>query len=357
MGKEFTNVNKLAKLLHPHRQEMVVTEVIEENATMKTYVLKSASGQELAYFNAGDYIPVFVEIDGNQIERPYALASSPKESTDGIYAISVKKANGGYVSSWIHENWKVGSAVTVGGPGAGLNYNPIRDSKHIIALAGGIGITPMRSMAKALIDGDIDCDITLFYGANTLEEVAYAQEWKTLEAAAGGKLKVVTVIANEEVEGCEKGFITLDMVKKYCEIDNSSWFICGPAGMEKAVKGFLEPLNIPRRYVRFGMGGDSGYHTADANTCKITVHFKGETRIIDALCSETVLMALEKAGYQPAVKCRSGKCGFCRSLVVNGTYESVVEEDGVRRADRKYGYIHPCSTRPTGDLEIIVQSR
>lgn len=63
MGKEFTNVNKLAKLLHPHRQEMVVTEVIEENATMKTYVLKSASGQELAYFNAGDYIPVFVEIE------------------------------------------------------------------------------------------------------------------------------------------------------------------------------------------------------------------------------------------------------------------------------------------------------
>ena len=355
--KEFTHVNELVKLRHPRRQKLVITEVIEENSTMKTYIMKSAAGKELAYFNAGDYIPVFVEIAGNVIERPYALASSPKESELGIYAISVKKMNGGYVSSWIHENWEVGTPVTVGGPGVGLNYNPIRDSKHVIALAGGIGITPMRSMAKAMVDGDIDCTMTLFYGANAAAELAYADEWKKLEAISDGKLKVVTVIANEAVDGCEQGFITLEMVKKYCHIEDSSWFICGPAGMEKAVKNFLAPLNIPRRYVRFGMGGDSGFHTADTSTCKITVHHKGETRVIDALCSETVLMALEKAGYQPHVSCRTGKCGFCRSLVVSGTYESVVEEDGIRRADRKYGYIHPCSTRPIGDLEIIIQSR
>lgn len=357
MEKAFTNVNRLAMLRHPGKQEMVITEVIEENSTMKTYVMQSADGQELAYFNPGDYIPVFVEIDGNQIERPYALASSPKESEEGIYAISVKKMSGGYVSSWIHENWKVGTAVTVGGPGTGLNYNPIRDSKNIIALAGGIGITPMHSMAKALGDGDLDCNITLFYGVNRVNEIAYPHAWRQLEAAANGKLKVILAVADGKVEGCEQGFITLDMVKKYYDIDGCSWFICGPAGMEKAVKSFLQPLNIPDRYVRFGMGGDSGYHVSDDSTCKLTVHYKGETQVIDALCSETILMALEKAGYKPAVRCRSGKCGFCRSLVVSGSYESVVEEDGVRRADRKYGYIHPCCTRPTSDMEIIVQGR
>lgn len=354
---EFTHVNKLANLLHPNKQDMVIEKVIEENSTMKTFVLRAEHGQELAFFNAGDYLPVYVNIDGNHIERPYAIASSPKESEAGTYTISIKKMNGGYVSTWIHENWEVGTKVTVGGPCAGLNYNPIRDSKNVIALAGGIGITPIHSLAKALVDGDIDCNITLFYGVNTLDDITYADDWKKLEAAANGKLKVIFAIADEKVENYEHGFITLDMVKKYCNIENSSWFISGPEAMEKSVKAFLAPLNIQKRYIRFGMGGDSGYHVNDNKTCKIKVHFKGEEKTIEASCSDTILMALEKNGYTPAASCRSGKCGFCRSLVVSGTYESVVEEDGVRRADRKYGYVHPCSTRPTSDMEIIIQGK
>lgn len=354
---DYSNVNKLARLLHPKKQSMVVTKIVEETPTMNTYYLKADDGHELAYFTAGDVIPVFVDIGGNLIQRPYGISSSPKESTEGFYTISVKKMDGGCVSNWIHNNWKVGSKVTLGGPLSVLSYNPIRDSKNVIALVGGSGITPLRSMAKALVDGDMDCNLTLFYGANSMDEVAYKNEWAELEAKSNGKLKVVLVIEDAAAKDVEHGYITLDIVKKYCDIEGASWFISGPEQMEKAMRKMLAPLNIKRKFIRSSYSGDSGFHVADNGKCKLTVHSKGETRVIEVAKSDTLLQSLEKNGYRPDASCRSGKCGFCRTLVVSGTYESLVEEDGVRRADRKYGYIHACCCRPTSDMEIIINER
>lgn len=50
-----------------------------------TFTLKAADTNELPYFNAGQYLPSFVEIDGNTVERPYAIASSPEEAIQGFY--------------------------------------------------------------------------------------------------------------------------------------------------------------------------------------------------------------------------------------------------------------------------------
>ena len=259
--EKMPNANRLAALMHPDKQAMVISDVIQAGGTMTTYVLRAADGHELAWFQAGSYIPVFVEIGGCLVERPYALCSSPKQSAEGIYAITVKAADGGYVSNYIHENWKVGMQVTLGAPVAAEAYHPIRDAKHVIALAGGSGVVPFLSMAQALIDGDVDCELTLFYGVNTADEIIYREKWPELEKAAGGKFKFVPVVASEDADGCEKGFITLDIIRKYCEIERSSFFISGPPAMVKAVKSFLAPLGIERKYIRVSMGGDASFRS------------------------------------------------------------------------------------------------
>lgn len=354
---DLASSNRLARLRHPKTQAMTVTKIIDETPTMKTFCMEAADGHELAYFNAGDIIPVFAEIDGNLIERPYGISSSPLESTQGLYSITVKKMDGGCVSSWIHENWQVGSSVTLGAPLSVLSYNPIRDSRSVIALAGGSGITPIRSMAKAIADGDIDCTMTLFYGVSELAEIAYKDEWAQLEARSGSKFRMIPVVEDETADCAEHGYITLDIVKKYCSIDGCSWFISGPAAMDKAMRKMLEPLGIKRKFIRSSYSGDAEFHTESSDTYKLTVHSRGSSRIIEASASDTLLQTLEKNGYRPDASCRSGKCGFCRTLVVSGTFKSLVEEDGVRRADRKYGYIHACCCVPTSDMELIITER
>lgn len=351
------NTNRLVALMHPKKQAMVITDIKVESSTMKTYTLKASDDHELAYFTAGDYIPVFVEIDGNEVERPYAIASSPKQSLEGIYQISVKSMDNGYVSNYISENWKVGDAVTLGGPCPGENYNSVRDAENVIALAGGVGVTPFRSMAKAIVDGDVKCNLTLIYGANTYEEVVYKDEWKAIEAASNGKVKVVYVIANEDVDGCEKGFITLDIINKYADINNSSLFISGPAGMVNHIKTLIAPLNLKKKYVRYGMNGDSDFNNnARANEeVKITVHIAGDVVEVKGNKKETVLVSLEKAGLKTAVHCRTGICGFCRSYVISGDYTYASDETGVRARDKELGFIHPCCSYPESDMEIVVQ--
>ncbi|MDO4312139.1 MAG: FAD-binding oxidoreductase [Eubacteriales bacterium] len=351
------NTNRLVELMHPKRQAMVISSIKDENSTMKTYTLKASDDHELAYFTAGDYIPVFVEIDGNVIERPYAIASSPEQSVEGVYEISVKAMANGYVSQYIHENWKVGMEVQLGAPCPGENYQPLRDRQHVIALAGGVGVTPFRSIARAIIDGDVDCSLTLIYGANTYEEIVYKDEWKELEAASEGKFKVAFVIANEEADGCERGFISLDIINKYADIQESSLFISGPDGMVKHIQSMIEPLHLEKKYVRYGMGGDSGFNHSirEDAAVTITVHRAGETETVAANKNETVLAALERAGIRTAVHCRTGICGFCRSFVVKGEYSYAADVTGVRARDKELGFIHPCCAYPETDMEIVVQ--
>ena len=350
------SVNDLARLLHPKTQNMVISDICVFNETTKLYVLKPKEQKELAYFEAGSYIPVYVEIDGNIIERPYSLCSSPKEAENGTYKICVKASNNGYVSTHIIKTWKIGDSVTLGSPLVAEVYNPIRDKKHVVALAGGVGVTPFLSMAKAIVDGDNDHELTLIYGANTYDELLFKDEWKDLESKSNGKFKMVAVIANEDIKGCEKGFITLDIVNKYANPKDCSFFISGPPLMVKSMKSFLDPLNLDKKQIRISMNGDGGFNSKeDAAFYNLTIHIGGETYTTKAKSNETILVAIEKAGLKPAVHCRSGLCGFCRSYVIKGDFSIATDKNGVRAADKKFGYIHPCCSYPTSDMEIVVQ--
>ncbi len=348
------NTLRLSKLLHPDYQNLVITDVVELNETTKLYALKSAENKELAYYEAGSYIPVFVELDGNVVERPYSLCSSPKEALKGTYKIAVKRSAGNYISTFIIENWKVGDKVKFGSPMVAEVYNKLRDGGNIIALAGGVGITPFYSMAKAVVDGDNPHSLTLFYGANTEAEVIF-DDWAELEEKSGGKFKLVKVIANEDVEGCERGFITLDIIKKYADVDTATFFISGPPPMIAAMKEELAPLELPRKRIRISMNGDGGFHTNAKGSYKLTIHMGGETYETEAQANETILVAIEKAGLKPAVHCRSGLCGFCRAYLVKGEFTLATEENGVRKMDKHFGFIHPCCSYPASDLELVVQ--
>ena len=356
--KFIPNANRLAALLHPAEQNMVVTAVRQVSSTMKTYTLRSAEGKELAYFEAGSYIPVHLDIDGNWIERPYSLSSSPKQAEEGLYEISVKEIDGGYVSHYIHDNWIEGTRVRLGAPYPGECYNPVRDSKQVIALAGGSGITGFYSLAQAMCDGDVAIEkLIVFYGVNTEAELMDSNAWNVLEEKSGGAIRCIRVVADDQSGKYETGYITLDMIRKYCNIEDASFFISGPEAMIRTMKGFLEPLGIKHRRIRISMSGDSGYNAGAVSDEKVTltVHMAGETYTVPAKKSETVLAALDRAALNPAARCRSGKCGFCRAMVIRGKYTLAEEETGVRKMDKQLGFIHPCCSRPTTDMELVVQ--
>ena len=147
-------INTKAKELHPDYQELVVCKVIDyDKAGAKTFVLKRPDGKPVAYFRAGQYLSLKMQIGTSFITRPYSISSSPKLALEGKYCITVKTNPGGFAADYMLENLHLGNKIIVSDPQGQFYYEDLRDGYNILALAGGSGITPFLSMARAIRDG------------------------------------------------------------------------------------------------------------------------------------------------------------------------------------------------------------
>ena len=354
-------INRNAKLLHPDHQKLVVSEVIPHDAAgAKTYVFRSAENKPLAYFRAGQYLSLKLQIGDSFVTRPYSISSSPKWALEGKVAITVRTNPGGFVADWLLENLKEGDTVIASAGEGQFYYENLRDAKNVVALAGGSGITPFLSMAYAIRDGIEDFNLTILFGSRTEETILFREELDAI-CAACPKVKVVHVLSHEEKEGFEHGFITAEIIKKYAQ-EPYSVFICGPEAMYRFVAAEIEKLELPRKNVRRELLGvtksvweQEGY-PADCKdkTFKLTIHQGPNQWTVDASANEPILVAIERAGVAAPSRCRSGECGWCRSKLVSGSVFIPEKTDGRRAADVDFNYIHPCSSFPVSDLVIEV---
>jgi len=349
--------NRLAAQLHPAEQQATITEVITHGDIAKTYILE---GKNLAPFRAGQYVSVKLHIGHSALTRPYSIASSPKWVKEGKYAITVKRTANGFASDWMLENWKEGTEVTLSGPQGTFFYEPLRDARHVVALAGGSGITPFLSMAYAIRDGSENFRLTLLYGSCREEDILYKQE---LDALTHGcmKIKVVHVLSEEAQECYEQGFITAEIIKKYCGEEPYSLFLCGPPAMYAFAEKELAKLNLERKYIRRELlaapsspAGFAGYPGDATKEYALTVKRFGKTDTVPMKASEPVLVAIERAGIEAPSHCRGGECGWCRARLDSGEVFIPEDLDARRKADVATGHIHPCCTYPLSDLSIEI---
>ena len=355
--------NFLARELHPDVQHLKVDRVAERGGDAKSYYLvpDTAKGTaRLAYFSAGQYLSLSLKIGGSRVTRPYSIASSPKEALAGEYMLTIRRAADGFVSPWILNHWKPGTEVTASAPLGEFTYEPLRDAKQVVGLAGGSGITPFRSLAKAIADGDEDAELTLLYGSRTREDALFAEELAAL-AADCPKFRFVQVLSDEEAEGCEHGFLSAELIRKYAPEGEYSVFICGPQAMYDFVDAELPKLGLRRKFIRhelFGACKDPAkyedYPGASAETFRLTVRVCGEETTVACSAKDTLLVSLEKAGVAAPSHCRGGVCGWCRSKLVSGEVYTPASLDGRREADLIFGFVHPCCTFPLSDLVLDV---
>lgn len=360
------NATALARALHPKRQYLKIAQVIERGEDCKSFVLVPNAEKgttELAYFGAGKYLTVFEEIEGMPVTRAYSISSSPKDSLEGRYVLTIKLVEGGLVSRFIFDNWTEGREVEVSAPAGNFEYQELRDAKKVICIAGGSGITPFLSMANAIADGDEDFEMTLLYGSRSYDNILFREELAEIEKKCN-KIKVVHVLSAEDkdIEGTEKGFITAELIKKYApENEEYSVFLCGPQQMYEFVDKELEKLNLPKKFVRHEMFGEfhnpasqADYPQGVPETVKITVKCQDEVFTVEGSTGDSVVQILEKGKIAVPTRCRSGECGFCHSHLLKGKIYVPKKLEYRRLADYKFDCFHPCCSFPLTDLEIEI---
>lgn len=353
--------NEKAKERHPNEQVFTVENIIERCEGVKTYTLKKKDGTNPAFFRAGQYVVIRQMIDGKLIARPVSISSGPEETLNGTIDVTVKLVPDGFLSKYIIANWKVGDEVTTSGPQGLFYYEGLRDEKHVIACSGGSGITPILSMAKAIASGDEDFRLTILYGSRTKNDILFADEFDAVMAKTD-KVKLVNVLSEEEAEGCEYGFITADLIRKYAGEDKYSLFASGPQAMYNFLDKETDKLGLDTKHYRKELFGSikqpwtlPGY-PAEAKDKVFTLRVKMCNKEYEIPCNanENILVALERAGIAGPNRCRGGVCGWCRSKLLSGNVFIPENTDGRRGADKKYGYIHPCASFALSDVTIEV---
>ena len=345
------------RLLHPVRLELRVADIIVETPSTKTLRLVSKDNY-LPPFLAGQYIALFLEVGGIRTSRPYSISSPPNQV--GFYDITIRRVENGLVSNYLLDEIKRGDSLISSGPAGNFYFNPLIHKKTMVCIAGGSGITPFMSMIREIVECGLDRSVYLFYGSRTTDDVIFDNELSRISKKFRNidYIPVIEEPATGYAGAC--GFITRDVLRDALEnIEDKSFFICGPQGLYDFCLPQVEDLGVPKRKIKQEMYGAPpniwdypGWPTEIKKDDDFSVTVKNGKHL-NAKAGETLLSALEKNEVLVPSLCRSGECSMCRVKILSG---KVYQPPGVpvRKSDRQFGYVHACMSYPITDLEILI---
>ena len=209
-----------------------VKEIIQRTHNVKSFRL--GIDQDIG-FKAGQYMIVTVKSNEKDLSRYLSISNSPTEKG---YVEFTKKLTDSDFSTRLKE-LKVGDEVKIRYAFGKFTFDGEYDK--IAFLSGGIGITPIRSITKYVVDKNPGTDMVLIYGNQTVGDIAFREDFDQMQKDYP-KFKVDHVLCNDT--NCnwpvKVGFITKDIILE-CLPDYAErkFFVCGPPAMVDAMKKIL----------------------------------------------------------------------------------------------------------------------
>ena len=241
-------------------------------------------GRDLPGWEPGAHIDLVLP---SGLVRQYSLCGDPADSSSYTVATRlVEDGRGG--SHEVHEQVRVGTELEVRGP---RNRFPLVEAPGYVFVAGGIGITPVLPMLRALPDG---ADWRLLYAGRTRESMPFLAEIEDLGADR------VTVVAglpdlDGELADVPEGAVV------YC---------CGPEGLMAAVAERFPDVRLERFAPRSSAKGEA---------FELELRCSGRTLTVPA--DSTVLAAVRAELPNTLYSCEQGFCGTCQQRVLEGEVE------------------------------------
>lgn len=275
--------------------ELLVKQIRMEATGINSYEFVSADGSPLPPFTAGAHIDIHV---APGVVRQYSLCNSPSDRHRYVIAV-LKDLKGRGGSTAMHENIKVGDTVRVSVPRNNFDLVPGRGKVYL--LAGGIGVTPMKSMAHQLEAEGVPYE--LYYCSRGAQFAAFQEELK--EMAVTGKV-------NFHFDGGDpNNSLDITTLLQSPE-DDCQLYYCGPGGFMEACKVasqhwptgtvHFEHFKAPIQQPSLAAGPEDGF-TAEIKSTGETLHVAPHQNLAEVL---------QQAGYPVETSCLSGLCGTCK---------------------------------------------
>ncbi len=341
-----------------------VARIYQETPEVKTFRMVACHGGGIPFsYLPGQFLTITMPIvEGEKpIRRSYTISSSP---TQGYYCeITVKREDQGAGSRYLHDTVKEGDMLEVQAPSGKFVFTG-KEADSIVLIAGGVGITPMMSITRALTDMEWPGDIYFLVACRDPEHFIFSEELKRLQERHPNLHVFVAMSRIEkDVEGAHRGRLSKELLAEWVPDLGSKWIhICGAPRMMDSTKEMLAELGVPIENIHSENFGSQQKPRAKAAERKkaapsemqqtaATVSFATSGKSIQLLPDETILEASERAGVDIDYSCRTGMCGVCTVKLQSGEVTMEVE-DGLEPDDKAAGMVLACQAKSNGDVVV-----
>ncbi|UWU70659.1 PDR/VanB family oxidoreductase [Bradyrhizobium sp. NC92] len=305
-----------------------VQSVSAETPTIRSLVF-DVEGGAAPRWRAGAHIRVSLPSGG---DRPYSLMALPglPEGQLALGVLRERMSSGG--SAFMHA-LKVGDVVTASVP---VNNFPLHeDASPALLFAGGIGITPILSMAAELEARG--ATYRLHYAGRAPGALAFLPQ---LEAVCARALS----IHYDSDASC------LDIAAAlHASPASSHVYVCGPAGMIDAVKAAAHAGGIAADRIHYEL---FKAETSSEPNRAFEVELKSTGEVIAVAADQSIIEALEAAGHEVLSDCRRGDCGICQCGVISGVpdHRDVILSDDEKASNT---VMQICVSRAKSDRLVL----
>lgn len=302
--------------------ELVSAEAL--TAEVRRLRLCRPDGQALPPFTAGAHIRVHLPDADTEPTRCYSLVNSDGDGL--VYEIAVKLETTSRGGSRFMHQLAVGDRIEVDPP---KNDFALHDVPHeALLIAGGIGITPILSMARQLQAAGRP--YALHYGARSEELMPYRTE---IEAVAGAQAHLYFDGGNPSRGMQLASMLGTSQASRHV-------YVCGPRALIDATLTEAQQLGWPRSHIHFELFSAPAATAADRG---VTVHLARSGRQLDVPAGTSILDALIAAGCDPLFDCRRGECGMCAVRMLDG--EADHRDYALSDEDHDQGMVCICVSR------------
>lgn len=305
-------------------------------------------------FQAGQYITLKTQIDGQEVRRDYSISASPQSEE---LTVTIKEIAKGLFSSYANQHLKKGDVLEVSPPKGRFIFKPIpNDKSTIVAFAAGSGITPIMSILKTVLETNTEQKFILIYGNKTPEETIFYNTLSLLEAKYPNRFQLQYVYSKAQSDGSlfgriDKGNINYAL-KNLIDLDETSaFYLCGPEEMIHATKAVLLDHKVPEEAILFEL------FTASAPTneaiirttnsdIEVTLLVDDQTEVFLMSPEHTILEAALKQELDVPYSCQGGVCSSCICRLTKGSAE-MRQNSVLTDSEIAEGLVLSCQAVPT----------
>lgn len=350
------------------RHQVRCLKVIQETHDTRSFCF-SMQQPVLFFFKPGQFVTLELEIDGDTVMRSYTISSAP--SIPYSFTITIKRVPGGRVSNWLHDHLKEGDQIAVHGPVGQFNCIDHHADK-VLFLSGGVGITPVMSMARWYFNTNTDVDMVFVHSARTPADIIYRAELDYMSTRIDNfKLHLICERSEtSQIWSSYRGFLNREMLHLVApDLHERTIFCCGPTTYMKAVRALLNAEGFDfSNYHEESFGetpvediaaAEEQAAEAQAQAVEITeedlhwVRFQSSGKAVQVADGTMLFEAAANAQLVIPKGCGMGICGSCRVRVTSGKTE-MQHNGGITEEDIAEGYVLSCCTSVKGAVEVEV---